>query len=817
MAGREARFCSPIYFSALPLEAMTRELASARWETKVSGLVALTRDWAGPGLPPLTLNPPARLTLLEPADVRAWALRAGHWVEGGSVHFFFWKVLCPEAAQGSVSVVGPFNDWGRAVDMERWQLRPVCVAGAEGFELAADLAEVLGEADETVFKFRREGDRWVEPPHDADNVRRDEGNHRNLVVSRRRTDRHVFRFHAADVDPSAVPVRMVFETPELLELGDILASEPLDVLEPAGGFGATVSARSTLFRVFAPRARSVEVIWRHPTGGGSHPLMLKPEGQGAWSAAAPENLSGAHYWLQVAASEDDTGERFGGTHIVDPWARAVVGPRQAAGLVVGPEALLPFDDGFVPPPVEDLVILEGHLRDLLGLADGAPSAGGYRDLARYVRSKGNYLRALGVNALELLPCAEFEHAATDEYHWGYMPVSAFGVANSYASAPGVVAMEEFRDLVRACHEAGLAVIMDVVLNHFGSPNGLGAIDAPYYYRVDPQGRLTNWSGCGNDVRAEAPMFKRLVHAALRHWTEVLGVDGVRLDLAELLGTPLLREIEADFRFRAPHKILIAEPWSFRGHTARDLDHTSWTSWDDAFREFLPSYVRGHAKASDLLHHVAACAFRPSARLRYAQSHDDMAWLDRITERAGGDALDPAPHDILRTRLMHVILLCSAGVPMLCAGQDFLATKRGVSNTWRRGDLNRLDPVRIERFRSEHEFVARLIGFRLSAAGTGLRPRLAVSPGWMQVTHQPGGEAFVAVLNADGQLGPARVLMACNPHDREVTLVLPRTGDWTPVVVSPFPSCLHAPGPVPRIEGDHVILPPLGAAVWSAGA
>ena len=64
MAGREARFCSPIYFSALPLEVMTRELASARWETKVSGLVALTRDWAGPGLPPLSLNPPARLALL---------------------------------------------------------------------------------------------------------------------------------------------------------------------------------------------------------------------------------------------------------------------------------------------------------------------------------------------------------------------------------------------------------------------------------------------------------------------------------------------------------------------------------------------------------------------------------------------------------------------------------------------------------------------------------------------------------------------------------------------------------------------------------
>ena len=170
---------------------MTRELASARWETKVSGLVMLTADWNGPGLPPLSLNPPARLTLLEPADVRAWSLRSGHWLQGDRIHFFFWKSLSPEAAAGTVSVAGPFNDWGRAVDMERWVLRPVCVAGAEGFELSVPSAEVFGAADEVEFKFLRDGGRWVEPPHDADNIRRSADNHRNLLVSRRRTDRHV--------------------------------------------------------------------------------------------------------------------------------------------------------------------------------------------------------------------------------------------------------------------------------------------------------------------------------------------------------------------------------------------------------------------------------------------------------------------------------------------------------------------------------------------------------------------------------------------------------------------------------------------------
>ena len=793
---------------------MTRQLSGARWETKASGLVALSTDWTEAGTPPLALNPPARLVSLERADPRLWALRSGYWIEDGFVHFFCWKALLPDGVGAGLLVAGPFNDWGRADDLGRWTLLPVCAQGAEGLELAAPVAEVLAGAAEVAFKFVRADGRWLEPPHDADNTRRDASGHRNLVLSAARTGRHVFRFLAVDVDPVAAPVRLVYAKPDELELCDILASDPLDVLEPPGPFGAVVGADSTTFRVFAPRARAVEVSWRRPDAGLHHLLALRPAGQGAWGGEVPEVLSGACYTLSIRGADESGEGRFADRPFVDPWARAQTDESPPAGIVLGPEDLRPLADGFTPPAVEDLVIVEGHLRDLLGLSGADPVRGGYRALADWVRTRGSYLRALGVNALELLPCAEFEHRAPEEYHWGYMPVTAFGVANSYASAPGAVALAEFRDLVRACHEAGLAVILDVVLNHFGSPNGLMATDREYYFRTDPQGRLSNWSGCGNDVRAEAPLFQRLVRESLAHWTETLGVDGVRLDLAELLGTPLLREIEADFRARSPHKILIAEPWSFRGHVARDLDDSTWTSWDDAFREFLPSYVRGHARAADLLHQVAACGARPSARLRYAQSHDDMAWLDRITERPANDALDPRPADVLRTRLMHAILLCSAGVPMLSAGQDFLTTKRGVGNTWRHGELNRLDPSRLERFRGEHEFVARLIGFRRSPAGAGLRPRSVVSDGWMRAGFAEGGEAFVAELNADGALGAGRVLLACNPHDRPVVLSVPSPGAWHPVVLSPFPSCPHAPGPVPTLVGDRLELPPLGCGVWS---
>ena len=127
-----------------------------------------------------------------------------------------------------------------------------------------------------------------------------------------------------------------------------------------------------------------------------------------------------------------------------------------------------------------------------------------------------------------------------------------------------------------------------------------------------------------------------------------------------------------------------------------------------------------------------------------------------------------------------------------------------------------DLARLGRFRSEHDFAARLVRFRLSAAGAGLRPRAAVSPGWMQVTHQEGGEAFAAVLNADGSLGPHRVLVACNPHDHAAALDLPRSAPWAEVAVSPSPGCPHAPGEAPRIEGGRVVLPSMGAGVWSAG-
>jgi hypothetical protein len=101
---------------------MYRLLASARWETKASGLIALAHDWVQKDLPQLELNPPAKITQLVRAEAPLWATRSGYWIENNQVNFFLWKLLCPEARENSLFVCGPFNEWGAVKDMSPWSL-----------------------------------------------------------------------------------------------------------------------------------------------------------------------------------------------------------------------------------------------------------------------------------------------------------------------------------------------------------------------------------------------------------------------------------------------------------------------------------------------------------------------------------------------------------------------------------------------------------------------------------------------------------------------------------------------------------------------
>jgi pullulanase/glycogen debranching enzyme len=348
------------------------------------------------------------------------------------------------------------------------------------------------------------------------------------------------------------------------------------------------------------------------------------------------------------------------------------------------------------------------------------------------------------------------------------------------------------------------------------------IDRRYYFEQDAEGRLTNWSGCGNDLRARSAMATRLIIDSCTHLIELFGVDGFRFDLAELLGVEVLQQVEASLKRVKPDVILIAEPWSFRGHIAGALRDTGWASWNDGYRDFVRDYVTGRGGADRMAYFLRGSPWYfakwPAQTVNYTESHDDRTWIDVITENPDGNGFVPTATDIRRTHLMAAILFMSLGVPMIAAGQDFLRSKHGVTNTYLRGDLNALDYRRWRHYQSTHTYFAEWIAFRRGDLGRLVRQWSRPAEGFFAFVNSPHSPALLVVYNADRSQGAARLLFGLNPSDHEITFALPPdlSGEggagWEQLADQQrfYPrEGLGRPMPV----WSEVTLPPLGCGLW----
>jgi pullulanase/glycogen debranching enzyme len=315
------------------------------------------------------------------------------------------------------------------------------------------------------------------------------------------------------------------------------------------------------------------------------------------------------------------------------------------------------------------------------------------------------------------------------------------------------------------------------------------------------------------------MGRRLIIDSLSHLVETFDVDGFRFDLAELIGTRVLAEIESALKRVKPSIVLIAEPWSFRGHIALELKSTGFASWNDGYRNFLCDYVLGHGNQDGLryfmngsLTHLAAW---PAQSVNYVESHDDRCWIDKITENPDHQGQFPTPNDRRRTHLMVAILMSSFGIPMLSAGQDFLRTKCGVHNSYRSGDINALDYHRLLAFSGSHEYFRRWIRFRLSERGALLRLGSRPSDGFVHFFGADHGSALAMLLNADYSRGQQRLLFAVNPHHTTIHIGLGdlKAADWRQLAdherFEPNGlECAFLPWSGSRLE-----LPPLTCGLW----
>lgn len=412
-----------------------------------------------------------------------------------------------------------------------------------------------------------------------------------------------------------------FAQPQQAELDTFSSDKPL---------GCLLGERSTTFRLFAPRAKSVTlVLFKKYDDAEGRRIAMSKNADGTWEYTElkpSSELVGMYYAYQVAGGSGFRGEAFDSTaYIADPYSHAVATKNtfrhEARTLILDPKMDTAYDwkgDTYVIPANHNtLVIYEAHVRDMTAhKSSGVREKGSYKGLMEAGKTGGlRYLKDLGVSAVEFLPLHEFANLELpyrdsttiqkfgvfndgnpqERNHWGYMTSFYFAPESYYASGSTLErgkwsgtdgrAVKELKDLVRALHREKIAVIMDVVYNHVSDfdANPLKLIDKYYYFRTDSAGNYINTSYCGNDFKTERTMARRLIIESVKYWMTAYHIDGFRFDLAAMIDRQTCEEILREARKINPNVILIAEPWGGNKYGPDKFSDIGWAAWNDQIR------------------------------------------------------------------------------------------------------------------------------------------------------------------------------------------------------------------------------------------
>lgn len=468
--------------------------------------------------------------------------------------------------------------------------------------------------------------------------------------------------------------------------------------------------------------------------------------------------------------------------LLDPYAKAVSGqriwgthwePTYHARVVKDA-----FNWGDMPQSqkeLSDLIIYELHVR---GFTQHDSSGVKNRGTFAGLMEKIPYLKELGVNAVELMPIFEFDETMNAREvngnrlleYWGYNTVSFFAPNTSYTSVNEYNREgTELKTLIKALHDNGIEVILDVVFNHTAEGNELGrtfcfkGFDNNIYYMLTPDGNYYNFSGCGNTLNCNHPVVQQMILECLRYWTVNYRVDGFRFDLASILGRnedgspmnnpPLLRTLASDPLLR--NVKLIAEAWDAGGMYQVGSFPASgrWAEWNGRYRDSLRGFLKGDCwQAWDAAWSISGSGdlyggYYDNPKGNYAgynscvnfltchdgfTMYDLYAYNDKHNEMNGWDNTDGANDnrswncgaegetddpEVLKLRYRMIrnacaVLLCSRGTPMFLAGDEFGNTKFGNNNSYcQDNEVSWLDWKLLEKNKDLFEFFKFMIAYR----------------------------------------------------------------------------------------------------------
>jgi glycogen operon protein len=554
--------------------------------------------------------------------------------------------------------------------------------------------------------------------------------------------------------------------------------------------GATATPDGVNFSLFSRSATAVELLLFDDAQAAepSRVVALDPRRHRTyhyWHAFVPDLQAGQMYGYRAHGPfAPERGLRFDPQKVlVDPYGLAVVVPdsydRGAAvrpgdncatamkSVVAAPAAYDWEGDRPLRRPFARTVIYEMHVR---GFTQHASSgvADARRGTYAGVIEKIPYLRDLGVTAVELLPIFQFDSQDAPDgrrNYWGYQPVSFFAPHQAYSSRPDALgALDEFRDMVKALHRAGIEVILDVVFNHTTEGDHRGptlcyrGLANEFYYILQPdKSYYADFTGCGNTLNANQPIVRRLIRDSLRYWVTQMHVDGFRFDLASILSRdetgqpvgnpPVIWDIESDPVLAGTK--LIAEAWDSAGlYQVGNFVGDTWQEWNGRFRDDVRRFWkadRGTVSAfatrllgsPDLYAHeerepeqsvnFVTChdGFTLNDLVSYNQKHnqangenncdgiaDDSSWNCGVE----GPTEDPEV-EALRNRQVKnffTVQLMAVGTPMLLMGDEIRRSQGGNNNAYCIDDeATWLDWRLLERHADVHAFVKRLVAARLA--------------------------------------------------------------------------------------------------------
>ncbi len=561
--------------------------------------------------------------------------------------------------------------------------------------------------------------------------------------------------------------------------------------------GAKANPRGTNFAVYSEHATQVEVCLFDDTGKQTDCIRLRERTAFVWHGLVLGVQPGQLYGLRVDGPwEPEQGQRFNKNKLlVDPYTEAISGEvdwkapifpydvpsgddlkrcelDDSAGVPKSVVVEHRFDWGDDSPPqtpLADSVIYELHVKGFSKSNPNVPQKlrGTYAGLAH--QASVDYLKALGVTAVELMPIHEM---VDDGYlvarglknYWGYSTLGFFAPAARYSSSGdrgGQV--REFKEMVKALHAAGIEVILDVVYNHTCEGNQLGPMlswkgicNTTYYRLVEDDPRYyMDYTGTGNTLNVRHPQVLKLIMDSLRYWVTEMHVDGFRFDLAATLARELHDVDKLSAFFDTIHQDpvlanvkLIAEPWDVGdgGYQVGQFP-VLWAEWNGRYRDTVRRFWKGDAgQLSDFAYRLTGSSDlyqtdgrKPYASINFVTAHDgftlcDLVSYDEKHNEANGDnnqdgegnnnswnmgaegpTEDPEINKLRERQIRNFLatLLLSQGVPMICGGDEFARSQRGNNNAYcQDNELTWFDWKLDESRARLMEFTRRMVKLRL---------------------------------------------------------------------------------------------------------